>query len=248
VKVFQRRPRGALRPDDFQMSIIEHLEALRRVLIVSIAAWALTTIVAWFFADPIYAFLVHRANLQGGHTIYLNPTGAFFIRLKIALYTGLAIASPVLLQQIWSFVSPGLYLNERRLFGPLIFASVFFFALGMAFAFFSIPLIMRVLNGFADTSVMQPLFDANEFLGFVLGLIIGYGLVFELPVVIFVLGRIGLISSKWLWSNRPYWFLGLGLLANFLTPGGDPFTPLIMFVPLYLFYEGSTLLLRLTGR
>lgn len=230
------------------MSIIEHLEALRRVLIVVVIAWSLTTVVAFVFSDQIYAFIVHRAHLQGGHTIFLSPTGAFFVRLKIALYAGLAIASPVVIQQLWSFVSPGLYLHERRLFGPLIFASIFFFALGMTFAYFSMPLIMRVLTGFADTSVMQPLFDADQFLSFVLGLTIGYGLVFELPVVIYVLGRIGIISSGWLWKNRPYWFLGLGLLANFLTPGGDPFTPMIMFVPLYLFYEGSTLLLRLTGR
>lgn len=230
------------------MSIIEHLEALRRVLIVVIIAWTLTTIVGFIFSDQIYAFIVHRAHIQGGHTIFLNPTGAFFVRLKVAIYAGFAIASPIVIQQLWSFVSPGLYLNERRLFGPLIFASIFFFALGMAFAFFSIPLIMRVLTGFADTTVMQPLFDADQFLSFVLGLIIGYGLVFELPVVIYVLGRIGIFSSRWLWKNRPYWFLGLGLLANFLTPGGDPFTPMIMFVPLYLFYEGSTLLLRLTGR
>jgi sec-independent protein translocase protein TatC len=247
VKVFQRRPRPA-QPEDVQMSIIEHLEALRRVLIVVIIAWTVTTIVAWFFSDQIYALLVHRANIRGGHTIFLSPTGAFFVRLKIALYTGFAIASPVLLQQAWSFVSPGLYLHERRLFGPLIFASVFFFVLGMSFAYFSLPLIMRVLTGFADTTVLQPLFDADAFLGFVLGLVVGYGLVFELPVVLFVLGRIGIVSSGWLWKNRPYWFLGLGLLANFLTPGGDPFTPMIMFVPLYLFYEGSTLLLRLTGR
>lgn len=230
------------------MSIIEHLEVLRRVLIVVIAAWAVTTIAAWFFSPSIYAFVVHRANLPGGKVVCLTPTCLFFIQLKVALYTGFAIASPVLLQQAWSFVSPGLYLNERRLFGPLVFASVFFFALGMAFAFFSLPLIMHVLLGFSNNGVIEPLLAADEVLGFVLGLIIGYGLVFELPVVIFVLGRIGLVNSRWLWKNRPYFFLGLGLLANFLTPGGDPFTPMIMFVPLYLFYEGSTLLLRLTGR
>lgn len=230
------------------MSVIEHLEALRRVLIISIAAWAVTTMACWFFSPTIYGFIVHRANLPGGKVVCLAPTCLFFIQLKVALYAGFAIASPVIIQQLWSFVSPGLYLHERRMFGPLIFASIFFFALGMAFAFFSLPLIMHVLLGFSNSGVIEPLLAADEVLGFVLGLIIGYGLVFELPVVIFVLGRLGVVSSRWLWKNRPFWFLGLGLLANFLTPGGDPFTPMIMFVPLYLFYEGSTLLLRLTGR
>ena len=81
-----------------------------------------------------------------------------------------------------------------------------------------------------------------------LALIIGYGLVFELPVVIYVLGSLRVIDSKWLYKNRAYWFLGLGILANFLTPGGDPFTPMIMFVPLYFLYEATTLILKLRGR
>jgi sec-independent protein translocase protein TatC len=79
-------------------------------------------------------------------------------------------------------------------------------------------------------------------------MVIGFGLVFELPVVIFLLGTLRIISSKWLYKNRPWWFIGLALIANFLTPGVDPLTPLIMFVPLYIFYEGSTLILKLTGK
>jgi sec-independent protein translocase protein TatC len=79
-------------------------------------------------------------------------------------------------------------------------------------------------------------------------MVIGFGIVFELPVVLFVLGMLRVIKSRWLYKNRPYWFLALGITANFLTPGADPVTPLIMFIPLYLFYEGTTLLLKLLGR
>lgn len=230
------------------MTVIEHLEALRWALIWIVAGWAAATVFSWFFADGVYAYIIHRANLPGDHVVCLTPTCGFFIKLKVALYVGFVIASPLIIQQSWSFVAPGLYLHERRLFGPVIVATLFFFLLGMGFALFALPLIMHVLLGFSVAGVIQPLLAADELLGFVLGLVIGFGLVFELPVVLYALGRMGIISSRWLWKNRPYWIIGLGLLANFLTPGGDPLTPMIMFAPLYVFYEGAALLLRLSGR
>ena len=85
-------------------------------------------------------------------------------------------------------------------------------------------------------------------LSFILALVLGFGVIFELPIVLYVLGRIGIISSGWMWRTRPYWIIGLGVVANLLMPGSDPFTPLLMMVPLYIFYEGTALLLRLTGR
>jgi sec-independent protein translocase protein TatC len=90
--------------------------------------------------------------------------------------------------------------------------------------------------------------DIGELISFVLIMVIGFGIVFELPVVLFVLGMVRIISSKWLYKNRVWWFLGLGLVANFLTPGVDPFTPLVMFVPLYIFFEGTALILKLLKR
>jgi sec-independent protein translocase protein TatC len=227
------------------MTVMEHLEALRRVLIVIAIAWGIATIAGWFLGDTVYRFVIHRSAIN--HVINITPTGGFFLRFKLALYIGFVIAAPVIVQQVWSFVAPGLYLHERRLFGPLVFATLFFFALGIGFSLYSLPLIMHVLTGFAPSDVVQPLFDANEFLGFVLGLVVAFGLVFELPVVLYALGRMGVISSRWLWKHRPYWVIGLGLLASFLTPGGDPITPLILFVPLYIFYEGAAVLLRVSG-
>ncbi|HEX6547657.1 MAG TPA: twin-arginine translocase subunit TatC [Candidatus Dormibacteraeota bacterium] len=242
MKVFQRRSRSAV---DEPMTIIEHLEALRRVLIVALIAWTGTTIVAWFFSAQVYDLLLQRAHVP--KAFIFTPTGFFFLRLKVALYLGIAIASPVIVQQIWSFVSPGLYLHERRLFAPLVVATLFFFAVGITFALFALPYVMRVLTGFAPPDV-QFFPDASALLSFILALILGFGLVFELPVVLYVLGRLGIVNSRWLWKNRPYWIIALGLLANILTPGGDVFTPFFLFVPLYLFYEGTTLLLRLSGK
>ena len=227
------------------MSVIEHLEALRRALIISIAAWAVTTIAAFFVSGQVIGLLVSRAGI--GHAIYLHPAGGVLTELQIAMYVGFVVAAPVVIQQAWWFVSPGLHRHERRLMLPLIVATIFFFLLGVAAAVYALPMYMRVLNALSPPHVSY-LADITDLVSFILAMVVGFGLVFELPVILFVLGMLRIISSRWLYKNRPWWFLGLGIAANFLTPGIDPLTPLIMFVPLYIFYEAVALILKLSGR
>lgn len=227
------------------MSVLEHLEALRRMLIVCLIAWGIATIGSFFISGHVIGLLVSRAGIQ--HAVYLGPTGGVTIQLKVALYIGLVISAPVLIQQIWWFVSPGLHANERRFILPLVIATILFFLLGVAVAIYALPLYLKVLGNLAPPDVTY-LPDISQLIGFVLLMVIGFGLVFELPVALFVLGMMRIVSSRWLHRTRPYWFLGLGILANFLTPGVDPLTPLIMFIPLYLFYEGTALLLQLLRR
>jgi sec-independent protein translocase protein TatC len=227
------------------MTVVEHLEALRRALIVSIVTWTVTSVVAFFFSGRVFALLIQRGGL---HTAYFHaPTGAFMLELKIALYLGFVLAAPVILWQIWWFVSPGLHRHERRAVLPLTIATVIFFGIGIGFALFAMPLVLRVLTGFAPANVQYFPF-VDDYLSFVLALVIGFGIVFELPVVLYMLGTLRIISSHWLYSHRGYWVIGLALLSNFLTPGADPLTPMIMFVPLYIFWEGTALLLKLTGK
>ncbi len=244
-RVLQRAPRKSAPVEEQRMSVIEHLEALRRALIISLAAWALTTVAAFFVSGQVIGYLVRRAGI--GHAIYLQPTGGIVLELKVALYIGFVIAAPVVIQQIWWFVSPGLHPHERRFILPLIVATIIFFGLGVAVAIFALPLYIHVLNALAPPNTSY-LADINELIGFILIMVIGFGLVFELPVVLFILGMLRIINSKWMYKNRPFWFLGLGILANFLTPGVDPFTPLIMFIPLYVFFEATALLLKIMRR
>jgi sec-independent protein translocase protein TatC len=227
------------------MSVIEHLEALRRALIISLAAWALTTVAAFFVSGQLIGLLVRRAGIN--QAIYLHPAGGLITELLVAVYIGFIFAAPVVIQQIWWFVSPGLHRHERRLMLPLIVSTIVFFALGVAAAVYALPLYIRVLGALAPPHVVY-LADITELIGFILAMVVGFGLVFELPVVLVVLGMLRIINSRWLYKNRPWWFIGLALIANFLTPGVDPLTPLIMFVPLYLFYEGSALVLKLSRR
>jgi sec-independent protein translocase protein TatC len=227
------------------MSVIEHLEALRRVLIVSLIAWAAATTGSFFFAGRVIDFLLNHANLH--NAVYFAPGGGILNELKVAMYIGVILAGPVVIQQVWWFVSPGLHPRERRFVLPLVSATIVFFLMGVGVAVFALPLYLNVLNRFAPPDVTY-LPDLSQFLSFVLLMVIGFGIVFELPVVLFVLGMLRIVNTRWLYKRRAYFFLGLGLIANFLTPGADPFTPLIMFVPLYLFFEGTALLLKLLGR
>ncbi|MGH7760457.1 MAG: twin-arginine translocase subunit TatC [Candidatus Dormibacteraceae bacterium] len=244
-RVLQRAPRSSAPIEAPRMSVIEHLEALRRVLIVSMIAWGVATLAAFFISRPVIGFLSNQAGIN--HLIYLQPAGGVLVEVKVALYIGVVIAAPIVIQQVWWFVSPGLHQHERRFIVPMIVATIFFFAIGVAVAVFALPLYIRILNSFAPPNTVY-LADVGGFISFVLLMTIGFGLVFELPVVLFMLGMLRIISSRWLYKNRPYWFLGLGLLANFLTPGADVVTPLIMFVPLYLFFEGTALLLKILRR
>ncbi|TMF35893.1 MAG: twin-arginine translocase subunit TatC [Chloroflexi bacterium] len=244
-RVLQRGPRARAPVEDERMSVIEHLEALRRALIISLIAWGVTTIAAIFISGHVITFLITRAGI--GHAIYLQPGGGVILQLKVALYIGIVLAAPVIIQQVWWFVSPGLHQHERRFVLPLVVATIVFFALGVGVAMFALPLYIHVLGSLAPADVTY-LPDITELVTFVLIMVIGFGLVFELPVVLFVLGMLRIINTRWLYKRRPYWFLALGILANFLTPGVDPLTPMIMFVPLYLFFEGTALLLKLLGR
>jgi sec-independent protein translocase protein TatC len=230
---------------DARMSVIEHLEALRRALIISIAAWSVATIVAWFFSATVLALLIHRSGLE--NAFFLSPTGAFFLRFKVALYLGIVVAAPVVFWQAWWFVSPGLYRHEKRVIVPLIAATSVFFLMGVGFALFALPLFMRVLLSFAPSDLhFLPVGD--ELLSFILALAIAFGIVFEMPVILWTLGMLRIISTRWLYKNHAYWIVGLGLLANVMTPGLDPLTPLIVFVPLVIFWEATALLLKLSGR
>jgi sec-independent protein translocase protein TatC len=231
--------------DDTRMSVIEHLEALRRALIIASIGWLVATIAAYVVHNEVLEFLLHRAGL---HTLLLlSPTAGFMIGLKVAFYLGLVLASPIIFWQLWWFVSPGLHAHEKRLILPMVGATTFFFLLGVAVAMYALPLYMRVLATFNPPDFTYAP-TADSFISFILAIVLAFGVVFELPVLLYTLGMLRIISSSWLYQRRAYWVVGLGLVANILTPGGDPFTPLIAFVPLWIFWEGTALILKLSGR
>ena len=229
------------------MSIVDHLNALRRALTISAAVWVVAGVACWFISLAFLAWVEHRAGLPH-KLVYFGPAGGVMLRLQVSLYLGTLISSPIIVWQAWWFAAPGLHMHEKRIALPLIFATALFFLMGVAVAFYSLPIFINILDSFSGQGVIQYLPNGSDFLSFLLAISIAFGVVFELPVVLWTLGMMRIISSKWLWQKRLWWIVGLGLVANLMTPGVDPITPLIVFVPLIIFYLGSILVLKMSGR
>ncbi|MGH7723735.1 MAG: twin-arginine translocase subunit TatC [Candidatus Dormibacteria bacterium] len=236
--------------DERRMTIVEHLEELRRVLIISVIAWAVATVAAFVFHGPIVAFLLRPLTTVLGKTnnhltstaIFTAPTEGLTIPIKISMYIGLAGALPVVLWQVWSFVSPGLRPVERKFVGPFIASALLLFTIGAAFAYFVMPIGLNFLATFLGNSAVY-LPDISSYLSFLVILILAFGVTFELPVVIILLGILGIVSSRKLRRLRKGIWVGIIAGALLITPGADPYTPTALFIPLIIFFEASILIL-----
>ncbi len=236
--------------DERRMTIVEHLEELRRVLIISSIAWVVATVAAFVFHGAILDFLLRPLTTVLGKTnnhitsqaIFTNPTEGLTIPLKISMIIGLVGSLPVVAWQTWTFVSPGLRPVERKFVGPFIGSALLLFAGGAAFAYFVMPIGLNFLATFLGGSAVY-LPDINSYLSFLVLLILAFGVTFELPVVIVLLGILGIVSSRLLRRRRKEIWVGIIVAALLVTPGADPYTPTALFVPLIIFFEASVLIL-----
>ncbi len=222
------------------MSLLDHLEELRRALISSLVAFALSTVVCWFFSRPLLDFLV-RPILSATESVYFHsPIEAFTIRLKLSTICGLFIVLPYIFFKIYGFILPGLYQKERRVVTPLLISSTGLFYLGVAFAFLVvIPKVVTFMLSFG-TEVMQPLIGIGPYFSFVARLCLAFGLMFELPLVVLFLSLLGLIDPHWLLRGWRYALIIIATAAAILTPP-DVFSQLVMAVPVMLLYIVSVL-------
>ena len=241
---------GVAKPDDErQMTIVEHLEELRRVLIVSFGAWLVTTIVAFVFNRPVIRFLEHplidvlgKGNHLVKTAIITDPLETITIPLKVSTIVGFVGALPIIIWQVWSFVSPGLRPVEKKFAAPFIGSAILLFFVGATFAYFIMPLGLNFLANFLGSDI-EFLPDLNAYLSFLIILIVVFGITFELPVVIVLLGVLGLVSSRWLRKRRKGIYVGIIFTAFVVTPGADPFSPTALAIPLILLFEASCLVL-----
>jgi sec-independent protein translocase protein TatC len=235
--------------DEHRMTIVEHLTELRRVLIVSLSAWVVGTIVAFVFNGFVLGLLLRPLKLVLGNShaivstaIFTSPTEGLTVPIKVAAIVGFILALPVILWQTWSFVSPGLRPVERKFVGPFIASALLLFGAGGAFAYFVMPIGLGFLANFlGGNAVYFP--DIDQYLSFFLLLVLVFGVTFELPVVLVLLGILGIISSRWLRARRRAAFVIIIAAALIVTPGADPFTPTALAIPLIVLYEVSILLL-----
>jgi sec-independent protein translocase protein TatC len=232
-----------------EMSFLEHLEELRWRLVKSALAVVLFAVPAGFFWKQIFDFVMIyplRFAVPRPHLIYTSPVESVMLSIKIAIAGGLIGSAPVIFYQLWRFISPGLYKNEKKLVMPTVIASTFSFLAGITFCYLALPLVLRFLTAFAANRI-DPFFKVNDYLSFVIKLSLAFGLVFEMPVVSFVLARIGILTPKFLLKNFRYAIVIIFIIAAILTPP-DIFSQLLLAVPLMVLYGISILVAWLAGR
>jgi len=235
-----------------EMPFLDHLEELRWRIIWSLAALVVGLIIGFIIVTKFQLLHVLQQPiapyLAGRKLVYTHPGDTFSITLNAALLVGTIIASPVIIYQVWAFLSPALYRHERRVVIPVILGAVLLFTAGVALAyFFVLPMTLRFLLNFQVES-LEPMITASEYFGFVMILALTMGAVFELPLLILGLAALGLVTPKFLARFRKYALVLSYVVAAFITPGDLFITTIALTVPLYLLYELSVLLAYLVFR
>ncbi len=236
--------------EDSKLPFTVHLEELRKRLITSFIAVGIGFILSYGFKEYLFKILVHplvKVMKPGDSLIFTGLPEAFFTYLKVAFLAGLMVAAPVIIYQFWMFVAPGLYDREKRLMLPIVFLSSIFFIGGALFGYFIVfPWGFKFFLGFA-TETIRPMPSMKEYLGFSAKLLLAFGLVFELPLVITFLARLGIVSVDFLKKNRKYALLLFFVGAALLTPP-DVVTQIMMALPLMVLYEISIIGARVFGK
>jgi sec-independent protein translocase protein TatC len=224
-----------------QMTFFEHLVELRKRIINSLIAIAIGAFIGVYVAKYVINYVIHPMlkALSDAHLdpklIYTHPAGYFNLIITLGIYLGVVLASPVVLYQIWLFVAPALYKHERSAITGFLFSTVFLFLAGIAFGYFvTLPYILKFLVGFQGPVV--PMISINEYFDLTLMVLLGLGLVFELPILVFFLSLFGIVTPKFLWKNIRYAILVIAIVAAIITPTPDATTMLIFMAPMVALY------------
>lgn len=236
--------------ENTELTLIDHLLELRRRLIWIMAVLLVCFLILVPFAQKIYTFVAAplMSNLpEGTHMIATDVIAPFFVPIKVTLMVAFLLTLPHTLFQIWKFVAPGLYRHEKRLIFPLMVSSLALFALGMAFAYFLVfPVIFRFLAGVTPDGVNMAT-DIDKYLSFILGMFMAFGVTFEVPVVVILLNKIGVVNIQQLYKARPYIIVLAFIIAAIVTPP-DVLSQTLLAIPLILLYEIGILICRVLGK
>jgi len=231
------------------MGFLEHLDELRKRLLWSLVAIVLAFAAALSQSKRILGFLLRpiRPMLGEDRPVFIDLTEPFLLYMKVALLAALFLSAPFVLYQAWAFIAPGLYPRERRYALPFVlFATVFFLAGGAFGYYIGFPVASKFLLGIADE--FQPALRISSLFGFQSKIILGLGVVFELPTVIYFLARLGLVTPQFLWRNFKYAILIIFIVAAVITPTPDVVTQCIFAAPMILLYIAGILVAHIFGR
>ena len=234
------------------MNFLEHIQELRKRVFYSLISIAIFFIPSYFFSKEIFDFLMIPMveNLPSGSSlIFIRPAEGFLTYLKVSIFAAFILSTPVVLYQVWSFVSPGLYKREKKIALPfLLFGTVSFLA-GALFCYYVVAPkgFGFLLEGYSSEHI-KALPTIKESLSFLMSLIIGFGLIFEYPIAVFILARLGLVTGSWLREQRKYAFLLSAIAAALITPTTDAVSMMFMLIPLFIFYEIGIYIAQIFGK
>ena len=233
------------------MTLVEHLDELRSRLVKALLALAVGAVIGFLLYDPVLDLLVRpycdvklaQDPTASCRLVVTDPLDSFSIRLKLSRYLGLLVALPVILWQVWRFITPGLHPRERRYAVPFVGASTILFVFGAALALWAFPKTLEFFAAFGGQE-LELLYTPSKYLGLLTMMMLIFGIGFEFPVVLVALQAAGVLHWRQLASVRRYAIVGIVVVDAVITPSGDPITLLAMAVPMVLFYEASILIGR----
>ncbi len=239
----------ALTPEE-RLTLFEHLDELRKRLFVCLLAATVGVLVAALFNSFMFEALLYPlrqvANLPESATkiTTFSPAEPFMVSLKVWVVGGLILAAPIIIYELWAFLAPAFSANEKKYFYPIVLATTALFFMGVALAYFlvlpkGLAFLLTFSAGFFNVQLR-----ASDYFTFMALFILAFGVVFELPVVLVLLAKLGVVDDKWLRKNRRWAIVALALAAAIITPSQDAFSMLAMFIPLYVLYEVSIVLAR----
>ncbi|MDD3846313.1 MAG: twin-arginine translocase subunit TatC [Syntrophorhabdaceae bacterium] len=235
---------------DEKQPFVSHLKELRQRLMICLLAVCFAFIVTYFFRERVNVFLLQpfkKVMPPGSSFIFTGVTEAFLTYFKIWILTAVTISSPVIIHQMWMFVSPGLYEKERKYVYPLLFWGTFFFAVGVTFCYTVVmPNLYRFFVSYASDFVI-PMPDLKGYVSLTLKLLVIFGFIFELPLVAYFLARVGILNYRFLAKKRRYAILGAFVLSAIITPP-DPISQILVALPLWGLYELSVVIARFFGK
>ena len=236
-------------PDEFKdpqagangkMSLVGHLQELRKRLIICLAAVAVASSACYFYAVD----MVHMITVPAGKLYYLHPAEAFFTYLKVAVFAGFLVALPVILYHIWAFIVPAMTRRERKASIILVPASIALFFAGLSFSYYLVlPAGIKFFVGFGSAD-LQPLFSIGQYVSFVISFLLPFGFIFELPLLISVASKLGLVNSEFLRKKRKIVLVMSFVFGALLAPSPDVFSQTMVALPMIILYEASILIVR----
>ena len=226
--------------------LFEHLQALRRVLLISFGAVAVALVAAFALCtDHILAWIIEPIKSRGIDVVSIGMTESWTTKLKVSLIVAVVAASPIVIWQIWSFIRPALYPKERRVFRVLFLSALFLFFGGVAFSYFAVYNLALNFFLIQGEELTKPMLSLEKYVSFLFGFVVPFGIAFLLPVAIYLTTRIGLTNAQMLASKRKYIILGIFVLAAVLTPP-DIVSQIALGVPMCLLYEASIVVAKMT--